>query len=267
MGSFSGILYKMIDRKPYGGTPVLQKREKRKRELPIESIIALILLLTLILSLIFSIIRFFTAPETLPDGAPYRKIKSDYLLMITQCLLGIAVMTLPTFINHRWKLMLPGVMCILYYIFLYCAVVLGEIFSFYYKIPHWDSMLHAMSGAMLGALGFIIVDRLNRDPKVKLSMSPIFVSLFAFSFALSIGALWEIYEFSFDFLLGLNMQKFKKESGAPLIGQYALADTMKDLIIDAVSAASVAVIGYLTSIKDKKTRKDDQDELYHGQQE
>lgn len=241
----------------------MKNREKEISSLSIQKLIALILLATLIFSLLFSIVRFITAPESLSDGAPYRKVKSDYLLMITQCLLGIVVMTLPTFINRKFNLMLPGFMCILYYIFLYCAVFLGEIFSFYYKIPHWDSLLHAMSGAMLGALGFILVDRLNRDPHVKLSMSPIFVSFFAFSFALSIGALWEIYEFSFDSLLGLNMQKFKEESGLLLIGQSALADTMKDLIIDALAAASVAVVGYLTSIKSKKGQKN---ELYYGKE-
>ena len=155
-------------------------------------------------------------------------------------------MMLPTFITRKWKLVVPGVMCILYYIFLYCAVFLGEIFSFYYKIPYWDSMLHAMSGAMLGTLGFILVDWMNEDSHIKLSMSPIFVSLFAFSFALAIGALWEIYEFSFDTLFGLNMQKYRLESGEPLTGQRALSDTMKDIIIDAIAAGAVALIGFLT---------------------
>ena len=105
---------------------------------------------------------------------------------------------------------------------------------------------------MLGALGFILVDWLNKDEHVKLSMSPVFVSIFAFSFALAVGALWEIYEFSFDTLLGLNMQKFKDEDGTLLIGAAALRDTMGDLIIDAIAAAAVTVIGTVTNIKRKK---------------
>lgn len=226
----------------------MNNREKNEKSSSAERIAATVLLVSLILSLIFSVLRFITAPEEIPVGAPYRKIKSDYLLMITQCLLGLIVMMLPSFINKKWNLTIPGIMCVLYYVFLYCAVFLGEIFSFYYKIPYWDSLLHAMSGAMLGAFGFIIVDRLNSAPRIKLSMSPIFVSLFAFSFALAIGALWEIYEFSFDALFGLNMQKFREESGDILVGQAALADTMKDLIIDAIAAASVALFGFFTKI-------------------
>ena len=175
--------------------------------------------------------------------------------MLTQCFLGLVVMSLPTIITHKLRLMVPNAMCILYYIFLYCAIFLGEIFSFYYLIPHWDLYLHAMSGAMLGALGFILIDWLNKDEHVKLSMSPVFVSVFAFSFALAVGALWEIYEFSFDTILGLNMQKFRNEDGSLLIGSDALKDTMEDLIIDAISAAAVAILGPVTNIKFKNRKK------------
>ena len=191
----------------------------------------------------------------MPDGEEFTKLKSDYLLMLTQCLLGLVVMSLPTIITHKLRLMVPNAMCILYYVFLYCAIFLGEIFSFYYLIPHWDLYLHAMSGAMLGALGFILVDWLNKDEHVKLSMSPIFVSIFAFSFALAVGALWEIYEFAFDSILGLNMQKFRNEDGTLLIGSLALRDTMEDLIIDAIAAASVTILGFFTIFKRKKQKE------------
>ena len=216
-------------------------------------LIAFILFLTLIFSVIFSFVRLIIAPSEIPEGEPYEKVKSDYLLMLTQCLLGLVVMALPSIITHKLKLMVPNVMCILYYVFLYCAIFLGEIFSFYYLVPHWDLYLHAMSGAMLGALGFILVDWLNKDEHVKLSMSPFFVSLFAFSFALAVGALWEIYEFAFDSILGLNMQKFRLEDGHALVGSAALRDTMGDLIIDAVAAACVAILGFLTSLKRKNS--------------
>lgn len=232
------------------------KKEKQKsamrKKFTSRGIIAFLLFISLILSVIYSLIRFIYAPAELGEGAPYEKIKSDYLLMLTQCLLGLVVMSLPSIITRKLNLIVPNTMCILYYIFLYCAIFLGEIFSFYYLIPHWDLYLHAMSGAMLGALGFILVDWLNKDEHVKLSMSPVFVSIFAFSFALSVGALWEIYEFSFDSILGLNMQKFRLEDGTLLIGKNALSDTMGDLIIDAISAATVAILGLLTNIKHKK---------------
>lgn len=235
---------------------IKHRKEKQKKtaakKLTTRTIIAFLLFLTLVMSVIYSLIRFIYAPSEIPEGAPYEKIKSDYLLMLTQCFLGLLVMSLPSIITHKLNLMVPNTMCILYYIFLYCAIFLGEIFSFYYLVPHWDLYLHAMSGAMLGALGFILVDWLNKDEHVKLSMSPVFVSIFAFSFALAVGVLWEIYEFSFDSILGLNMQKFRNEDGTLLVGKSALDDTMEDLIIDAVSAATVAVIGLLTNIKRKK---------------
>ena len=101
------------------------------------------------------------------------------------------------------------------------------------------------SGAMLGALGFVLIDLLNRDQKVRVSLSPFFVALFAFCFALAMGAIWEIYEYSFDGALGLNMQKFRLVDGTVLAGHKALRDTMKDIIIDALSAFGISVIGYI----------------------
>lgn len=235
------------------------KKEKQKKsireKLTARNIIAFILFLTLVFSVIFSLVKFIIAPEQIPEGEDYQKVKSDYLLMLTQCFLGLVVMSLPTIITHKLRLMVPNAMCILYYIFLYCAIFLGEIFSFYYLVPHWDLYLHAMSGAMLGSLGFILIDWLNKDEHVKLSMSPVFVSLFAFSFALAVGALWEIYEFTFDGVLGLNMQKFKSEDGTLFVGSEALADTMEDLIIDAIAAAAVTILGPITNIKRKRKKE------------
>jgi uncharacterized membrane protein YjdF len=98
---------------------------------------------------------------------------------------------------------------------------------------------------MLGALGFVLVDILNKDSKVAVDLSPFFVAAFAFCFALAVGALWEVYEFSFDAVLGLNMQKHTTESGVALVGKTALSDTMKDIIIDALAALVVSVLGYI----------------------
>jgi uncharacterized membrane protein YjdF len=92
---------------------------------------------------------------------------------------------------------------------------------------------------MLGAFGFIVVSALNRQSSVSVKLSPLFDSAFAFCFALSAGAIWEIYEFTFDGLLGLNMQKFLLENGEALVGRAAVVDTMKDLITDAISAFAV----------------------------
>ena len=92
---------------------------------------------------------------------------------------------------------------------------------------------------------------LNKHDNTHVSLSPFFVALFSFCFAVTMGVLWEIYEFSFDGLLGLNMQKFALENGTNLVGRLALMDTMKDLIVDALGAFVVSIMGYI-SLKYKK---------------
>lgn len=224
--------------------PVLWEKAKK--------IIGIILFVTLVLSVVYAVVNLIVAPSFVSEAQSHQKVKSDYLLMTTQCLLGIIVMMIPTLLSRKWKIVVPDIIVILYFIFLYCAIYLGEVQSFYYLVPHWDTILHAFSGAMLGALGFVLVDILNKDSNVSLSISPLFLSVFAFAFALAAGALWEVYEYSFDAILGLNMQKHTTEAGVALAGVEALSDTMKDLIIDAVAAFAVSVTGYLSKIKLKK---------------
>ena len=150
----------------------------------------------------------------------------------------------------------------MYFAFLFCAIYLGEVRNFYYIIPHWDTILHAFSGAMLGAFGFTLVNILNDSERVKVTLSPAFIALFAFCFAVAVGAVWEIYEFSGDELFGLNMQKFRLSDGTELIGHKALRDTMKDIIIDTIGAAIVSLMGYFSLIakskfNNKKPNKED----------
>ena len=95
------------------------------------------------------------------------------------------------------------------------------------------------------------VTLLNKVDKIPINLSPFFVCLFAFCFAITIGVAWEIYEFSFDGLLHLNMQKFMTEEGVELVGRAALSDTMSDLIVDAIGAFIISVLGYI-SLKYKK---------------
>lgn len=178
--------------------------------------------------------------------------KADYALMIAECILGVIVIHIPSLLAHKFKFEIPFFLYICYIIFLYCSIFLGEAQSFYYKIPHWDTILHAMSSLMLGFFGFMFITILNRDEHTLMSLSPFFVSLFAFCFALAIGAVWEIYEFSLDGLMGFNMQKHTLADGTQLVGHAALADTMKDIIIDAVGAFAASVIGYVSLKKNKK---------------
>lgn len=199
---------------------------------------------SLLISAIFLIIRLFLAPAG--NDVPYGRVKSDYVLMLVQCILGLFAMTLPGLLSHRFQIEIPSGMLVLYAIFLYGAIFLGEVRSFYYTVPHWDTILHTFSGGMLGALGFSFVTLLNKTDKIPLNLSPLFIAIFAFCFAVTLGVFWEIYEFTFDGVLGLNMQKFALESGEQLMGRAALQDTMKDLIVDCLGAFIMALVGYIS---------------------
>jgi len=217
---------------------------KRKSGMTPQRIVGTLLFISLALSAVYASVHFMSAPDTAPEGMPNAKVKSDYLLMLTQCVLGLVVMLLPSLINRKWSVPIPRKIYIAYYVFLFCAIFLGEVFDFYYVIPHWDIILHAFSGAMLSALGFIMVDLLNSNQRVSVELSPFFESVFAFCFALALGGIWEIYEFAGDMILGLNMQKAYLANGTALVGKAALMDTMEDLIVDACAAAVVAFAGY-----------------------
>jgi len=207
--------------------------------------------ITFILSIAYVIVRIIMAPAVAPSSDITVRVKSDYVLMLIQCVFGALAMLLPGLLRRIIRLNIPSVMITVYAVFLYCGIYLGEVRNFYYDIPHWDTILHIFSGAALGALGFSLVTLLNKSESITFSLSPVFVALFAFCFALSLGLVWEIYEFSVDCVLNTNMQKYALESGEVLSGQSALMDTMKDLIVDTIGAASMSIIGFI-SLKYKK---------------
>ncbi len=210
-----------------------------------------IVLVLLGISVIYAVYMLFTAPSGVPDNG-FEKVKSDYVLTLLQCLVGVIVMFIPSVIEKKFLVDIPDVMEMLYFVFLFCAIYLGEVRDFYYRIPSWDLILHMFSGAMLGALGFVLVSFFNDSEKVNMQLSPIFVTLFAFCFALAAGTLWEIYEFLADGLLGTNMQKFITADREVLVGRDALADTMEDLIVDALSSLAVCIVGFFTLKKKVK---------------
>ena len=213
-------------------------------------ILSMFVFASLLVSAIFVAVRLVLAPSQ-PDGSNFERLKSDYVLMLVQCVLGMVVLLLPSVIARRLKIEIPSGMMILFVIFLYCAIYLGEVRSFYYHIQSWDTVLHWFSGAMIGALGFSFVALFNNSERIPVNLSPFFVAAFAFCFAVTLDVFWEFYEYSFDGLLGLNMQKFALEDGTQLVGRAALQDTMKDLVVDAVGAFAASLIGYI-SLKHKK---------------
>ncbi len=124
-------------------------------------------------------------------------------------------------------------------LFIYTTLFLGEVGDFYEKVWWWDTLLHAGSALGFGIIGVIILIFMFRQKRI--TASPFLISFFAFSFALAIGAIWEIFEFTMDKLFGFTMQK----SG--------LMDTMSDLIIDTAGALIASVSGYLYLTKKLKT--------------
>lgn len=222
-----------------------------KKNINWQRLLSYFVLITLISTSIFLIFEIKDAPTVADSTEVFVRLKSDYALMLSQCILGIIAMLLPGMLENKLKIAIPSYMLILYTIFLYAAIYLGEVRSFYYSVSNWDNILHTFSGAMIGALGFSIVTLLNKTEKVPMVLSPLFVSLFSFCFAVTLGVIWEFYEFTFDGILGLNMQKFALENGTQLIGRAALTDTMIDLFVDAVGAFIMSVIGYI-SLRDNK---------------
>ncbi len=222
-----------------------------KKKLDLQKLICNFVFFVLVVSFVFLVIRVILAPLELDPQHMNARLKGDYVLMMVQCLLGIVAMMLPDMLKKRLHLSIPSGMMILYALFLYCAIFLGEVRSYYYTVKHWDTILHTFSGGMLGALGFSFVTILNKSDRIPMNLSPLFVAVFSFCFALTLGVFWEIYEFTFDGILGLNMQKFMLEDGTLLMGRAALKDTMKDLIVDGVGAFVMSLIGYV-SLKYKK---------------
>ena len=218
----------------------------KKSKINWQKILSYFVIITLVSTIVFLVFAINKAPTVTDPNQPFIRVKSDYALMLSQCILGVVAMLLPGMLEHKLRIEIPSNMLILYTIFLYSAIYLGEVKSFYYNISNWDNILHTFSGAMIGALGFSIVTLLNKTEEVPMNLSPLFVALFSFCFAVTLGVVWEFYEFTFDGLLGLNMQKFALENGTQLIGRAALTDTMIDLFVDAVGALIISIIGYIS---------------------
>ena len=225
------------------------KTIKKKRDY--RKIVGMFVFVSLILAIVGISVMMIIAPSTPNLDDPNGHVKSDYVLMLVQCILGLVVILLPGIIERKISIEIPSRMMILFILFIYASTFLGEVRSFYYKIPHFDTLLHTLSGGMIAALGFSIIAFLNNSDKIPVTLSPAFVACFTLCFALSIGCLWEIYEFVIDGVLNTNMQKFALENGTNLSGRLAVIDTMKDLIVDTIGALVISIMGYV-SLKYKK---------------
>ncbi|MEW6729286.1 MAG: hypothetical protein AB1332_08065 [Pseudomonadota bacterium] len=150
----------------------------------------------------------------------------------------LAIALAPLLAPRRMPVAIPAEFHLLAVLFIFASLFLGEVHRFYERVWWWDMVLHASSGLLLGMLGFLLVYVLNENERVDLHLRPGFVALFAFLFALGAGVLWEIFEFGMDRLFGMNMQK-------PMFGDPSgLTDTMWDLILDALGALVISLLGW-----------------------
>lgn len=222
--------------------------EKKERDW--KKIISRFVFFSFVIPIGYLAYKIATTSNTVVFNDPENRVRSDYVLMFIQCLLGIFAMGLPGMISKRFKLEIPNTVFYFYLIFLWAAIFLGEVQNFYYKFRYWDLILHTLSGGMIGFIGFSFVDILNNENE-HVQLNPFFVAFFAFCFAMALGAIWEIYEFLCDGFLRTNMQKFALESGVKLVGRDAVSDTMGDLIVDSLGALVASTIGYISIRYDK----------------
>lgn len=122
------------------------------------------------------------------------------------CLLSLILLFAPLFIQNKFEITLPNDLEIAIYLFIFSAEILGEFDNFFGIIPYWDIILHTINGFLATAVGFSLVDLLNKNSK-NINLSPFYLCLVAFCFSMTIGVLWEFFEYGCDKFLNVDMQK------------------------------------------------------------
>ncbi len=163
------------------------------------------------------------------------------------CVLTLSLMLIPTFVERRLQVALPSVLECVVILFVFAANILGEIHSFYGRIPMWDTILHTLNGFICAGVGFGLIDILNRNDRIRMNLSPIFVVLFSFCFSMTVGTVWEFFEFGMDYFFGNDMQK---DTVINTIHSYTLIKPMGKMTVDnikttAVNGQSMNINGYL----------------------
>ena len=191
------------------------------------------------------------------------------------CALTLVLLIMPSLVQITFKVELPTTLEIFILVFIFAAEILGEISEFYLVFPFWDTVLHTINGFLAAAIGFSMVDLLNRSEKIVFNLSPLFMGIVAFCFSMTIGVVWEFFEFVMDQIIGYDMQKDTvihvirsvtldpaghnvpyvidnitetAVNGQELgLGGYldiGLIDTMQDLIVNFIGAFIFSVIGF-----------------------
>lgn len=155
------------------------------------------------------------------------------------CLLVLALFILPFFIQQNFGIQLPSVLEIIILLFIFAAEILGELECYFITYPNWDSMLHTTTGFLCAATGFALIDILNRNSRIKFQLSPVYVALAAFCFSMTVGVLWEFFEFAADRFVGLDMQK---DTVVKAIGSVSLDPSMSNKVIHIKNIADVVIV-------------------------
>lgn len=200
------------------------------------------------------------------------QIRSGAYENIFLCVLTLILFLVPSFIEKRIHIDIPDTLETIMLLFIFSAEILGEIKEYYILFPYWDTILHTINGFLAAAIGFSLIDILNKNDRFTISLSPVFVALVAFCFSMTIGVVWEFFEFGMDQFFGMDMQKdtyltaFQSvllnpnEYNIPIKvnvdsvtvnGQpwkayidLGLIDTMMDLLVNFIGATVFSIFGY-----------------------
>lgn len=248
-----------------------ERRKRRSLRKPKRSVIVVywVLRLAVIAALVLSIVQ--------------QEYESAWV-----CVLSLVLMLLPRFVQENFRIELPSALEIIILVLIFAGEILGELGNYFFYFPNWDTLLHTTSGFVSAAFGYSMVDLLNRNKPEHIQLSPLYLSLVSFCFSMTIGVIWEFFEFGMDNLFHLDMQKdtvlhaFSSvsldttNSNIPVrlenitdvavngeslgLGGYldiGLYDTMEDLLVNFVGALTFSIIGYFSakSGKNRLTRQ------------
>ena len=155
------------------------------------------------------------------------------------CALSLLLMVMPSIISKKLKIVLPSALEIVILLFIFAAEILGEINSFYVRVPQWDTMLHTINGFLCAAIGFALVDMMNRNDKFSFQLSPLYLAIVSFCFSMTVGVLWEFFEFASDCFLGVDMQK---DTIVHAINSVNLDPTLTNTVIHIRDITDVIVV-------------------------
>ena len=221
----------------------------------------------------------------------FQFIHGNYANVFT-CILTLALFLIPSIVDRKFNIQLPNLLESIIYLFIFAAEILGEIQNFYGIIPHWDTMLHTINGFLMAAIGFAMIDILNQHQYFHFKMSPVFVAVVAFCFSMTIGVVWEFFEYGMDRFFQTDMQKdtivqtvstvtlHPEGKNTPIVlenventvinhntdgtatatvveGGYldvGITDTMKDLWVNFIGAVAFYIIGYIYIVRRGKSK-------------